>query len=78
MVTIKYNSTKMLKIATRQDIVDFEQQAIPALSTSVYEVIAGSVAKYPERTALRFFLQGNHYQNHVAYTYLELMGKINA
>ncbi|MFK7980218.1 MAG: AMP-binding protein, partial [Saprospiraceae bacterium] len=43
-----------------------------------YEVIAGSVAKYPERTALRFFLQGNHYQNHVAYTYLELMGKINA
>lgn len=68
----------MIKIATKQDILDFEEQAIPNLPTSIYEVLSNSTAKYANEIALQFFLQGNRYQDAVTFTYTQFLEKVNA
>jgi hypothetical protein len=51
-----------MKLATRQDITNFEQLPLPKLPQSIYEVIVESASKYPNREAVRFFLQTKDYK----------------
>lgn len=67
-----------IKIATKQDIIDFEQQGVPILPASTYEVLSTSTAEYENEIALQFFLNGNRYQDVVTFTYAQLLEKVNA
>jgi len=46
-----------LRLASRKDILELEAQEMPALPRNTYEAIAQSADKYPDRIALKFFLQ---------------------
>lgn len=72
------DKNRMIQITNRQDVIDFEQEALPIMHTSVYNVLADSAQKYRDRIALQFFLQGKDYQKPVSFTYQSFFGKVNA
>ena len=68
----------MIQITSRQDVLDFEKQALPQMHNSVYEVVAESAQKFKDRIALHFFLQCKDYNKPVSFTYQSFFKKINA
>lgn len=67
-----------MKLTTRQEIIEFEKQALPTLPSSVYGVLADSAKQYKDRMALHFFLQGKAYDKPVSFTYAQFFAKVNA
>lgn len=67
-----------MNIANRKDVQDFEQKPLPDLPDSTYEAVARSATKYPNRVALKFFLQGTKFKHSAEWTYKEILKKINA
>jgi len=67
-----------MKLTTRKDILEHEAEALPQLPPHTYEVVAQSASRYPDRKALKFFLQGDKYQKSVEWTYHALLGEITA
>ena len=67
----------MVQVSCRADVVEFEQQPVPSLPDSVYEVLKNSAQSYGTRNALHFFLQGKNYQKTVTLTYNQFFQQVN-
>ncbi len=67
------------EIHTLSDIEAIEQVPLSErqLPGSTYEMVQRSAERFPERTALRFFLTGEHYDHAPSWTYRELLAGIN-
>ncbi|HEV8192105.1 MAG TPA: acyl-CoA synthetase [Ktedonobacterales bacterium] len=67
------------EIHTLGDIEAIEQVPLSErqLPGSTYEMVRRSAERFPDRTALRFFLTGDHYDHPASWTYHELLGGIH-
>ncbi len=68
----------MPKFATYADIEAFEATPLAErnLPNSTYAAISRTAKKYPNHTALTFFLQGTAYEQSVSFSYQTLVGKL--
>ena len=68
-----------LYVTTQASLLEFESIPLEerGLAASTYEVIARTTAKYPERPALSFLLQGTLEEEALRFTYREFLNKIN-
>ena len=67
-----------MNLATKQDIINYEQQTLPQMHPSVYQVLLDSAEKYADRVALHFLPQGNDFDKAISFTYPQFLKKVNA
>jgi fatty-acyl-CoA synthase len=68
----------MNQLSTLSEIKEYEESGMITLPANTYEAFRISAEKNSNRTALYFFLDGSAYQNAVAFSYSQLLGKVNA